>query len=52
MNGEIEWISHVLNGSQHGKDLKGGWFSLEGEEEAAGPKPSPGLKFEVFFMKP
>ena len=48
VNGEIEWVSHVLNGSQHGEDLKGGSFSQEGEEDAAGLKPSPDLEIKVF----
>ena len=48
----IEWVFHVFNESQHGKDSKDGSFSQEGEEEAAGPKPSPGIKERVSSRNP
>ena len=48
VNRGIEWVSHVLNESQHGEDFKNGSFSLEGGEEAASPKASSGFKVKVF----
>ena len=34
------------------ENLMGDMFSLEGELEAAGPKPSPGFKVKVIWRNP